>query len=509
MTLSRRCRRVSRPGDGTLWRRSGDRPTTLSPHSKPETEARLVNLLIAIAAAVVLVWGLLFLFRGSLLYGGIGLLVVGYCFGHHFVNFELGPLPLTLDRILLGGLLVVYVLQRKLGLADPKPLNRTDVAMLAFAGVLCASTFAGDWRKAGPDDVSPLWLLVSGYLVPVALYFLARNSRVSDLQFRRTHAALAVFGSYLAATALAEITQQWSFVFPKYIADPELGIHYGRARGHLLQAHSLGLQLAMTLLCFWAWRSTAGKWGQLAFVLLCPVFAAAMFFTYTRCTWLGAGLGMLVVLAFWLRGTWRPLVLTATVGLGLLVCIFAWDDIVGLRRDAGAVAARDSVSQRASFTYVSWKMFLDRPLLGFGFGQFTEAKQPYLSDRSTPLYLEAIREQPHHNTFLSLLTETGLVGLGLYLMVLAGLVRSAWQMWRSDEAEGHVRTQGLVMLAALAIYLGPALFFDLAYSPNDHWILFFLAGLTRSLVPQAAASRVAVRRSQPVRFASPAAPNGA
>jgi hypothetical protein len=34
------------------------------------------------------------------------------------------------------------------------------------------------------------------------------------------------------------------------------------------------------------------------------------------------------------------------------------------------------------------------------------------------------------------------------------------------------------MLALLGVYLGPAMFFDLTYSPQDHSLLFFLAGLT-------------------------------
>jgi len=172
---------------------------------------------------------------------------------------------------------------------------------------------------------------------------------------------------------------------------------------------------------------------------------------------------------------------------GLLVACIEWDRIVGIQREAGSVAARSSVSQRASFTYVSWRMFLDRPLFGVGFGQFTDAVKPYLSDRTTSLELEAIRNQPHHNTFLSLLTETGLLGAGLFLLVLAGWARDAWRTWRNPTAPDWVRRQGLVMLGVLGIYLGPALFFDLSYSPHAHWLVFFLAGLTSGLLPLSAA----------------------
>ncbi len=67
-------------------------------------------------------------------------------------------------------------------------------------------------------------------------------------------------------------------------------------------------------------------------------------------------------------------------------------------------------------------MFLDSPILGFGFGQFPEAKWPYIDDRSTDLNLEIIRPLSHHNTYLSLLVELGLVGLTLYMLLLASWV---------------------------------------------------------------------------------------
>ncbi len=456
----------------------------------------LMTFLLAIVALVALVWGAVFALRGSLVAGGVMLLIVGYVLGHNFFNFDLGPLPLTLDRLWLGVLIAVYAVQLVLGRLDRKPWGSVEFILAAFLAVLLVSMFTHDWRLDAPGKISPLWLLVAGYLTPAVLYFLARDARITERSLAGTYAALALLGAYLALTALAEASQQWWAVFPRYIADPKLGIHFGRARGPLLQSHSLGFYLAVCLLCTWAWlRTRTSRPGQLAVFLLIPLFLAAIFFTYTRCVWLGAGLAALVVLGLSLQGAWRPLALTAAFAAALVVALVGWDDIMGLQREAGSVAARDSVSQRGAFTYVSWKMFLDRPLLGVGFGQFTDAKLPYLSDRSTGLYLEAIRVQPHHNTFLSLLTEVGLVGLLLYLAVLLGWARHAWRLARDPLATPLVRTQGILLLAALAFYLGPATFFDLAYSPNDHWIVFFLAGLTRALQPS---SQVAAASSRTV-----------
>jgi hypothetical protein len=49
---------------------------------------------------------------------------------------------------------------------------------------------------------------------------------------------LGVFGLYLSVTAVFEITKQWSLVFPGFIGDPKIGIHFGRARGPMLQCRS-------------------------------------------------------------------------------------------------------------------------------------------------------------------------------------------------------------------------------------------------------------------------------
>jgi O-antigen ligase len=444
-----------------------------------------MTAIICIAVLVGLVWGTVFLFRGSLLCGGLVFLVVGCCFGHRLINFDFGPFPLTLERVLLGGLIFAYLIQRRLGIADPKPPSRGDVAMFLFAGLLVVSTFTHSWRVDVPGKGSPVWQLVAGYLMPIALYWIARQSRASKRSSLLVFGFLTVFGVYLAVTALAETAQQWWLVYPKYTRDPSVGIHFGRARGPLLQSQSFGLYLAVCLVGAWLWRPWLGRFGQLVLILLYPVFLAAIFFTYTRCVWMGTALGGLIVLGLSLRGTWRPLVLGSALAAGLLGTIFAWDRIVELNREQGAAAARSSAECRLSFTYVSWKMFLDRPLLGCGFGQFSDAKRPYLADRATALHLEGIRYYPHHNTFLSLLTETGLIGLALFVAVLVDWTRGAWRMWRSSAAPDWVRSQGLAMLGVLGIYLCCAVFFDLSYSPNDHWIVFLLAGATAGLRPLA------------------------
>ncbi len=459
-----------------------------------------MHVIIVIAALVGLVWGAVFLWRGSLLHGCLAFLVAGYCFGHELINFDLGSIPLTLDRLVLGGLIFAYAVQRRLGTAAPKPMTRLDAVLLLFAGLLVVSTFTSNWRMDVPGKASPIWLLVASYLMPVAVYWIARQSPLDKRSVLTVWGVLTVFGVYLAVTALAEAAQQWWLVFPKHVRNPDLGIHFGRARGPTLQSNNLGAYLIVCLLCAWTWRTSLGRLGQLVLMALCPAFLLAIYFTYTRCVWIGLALGGLVVLGLSVPRRWRPVVLGCVLTAALAFGGLQWDRLVRIRREEGAAAARASVTQRVSFTYVSWKMFLDRPLLGFGFGQFPQAVKPYLSDRTTALELEAIRNQPHHNTFLLLLTETGLVGLGLFVAILAGWTRGAWRMWRSSTAPDWVRRQGMLMLAVLGAYAGPSLFFDLSFSPHVHWLVFLLAGVTYGLGLSAGTAPAASLRGQPSGF---------
>ncbi|MFV2066406.1 MAG: hypothetical protein ACC645_05460, partial [Pirellulales bacterium] len=99
-------------------------------------------------------------------------------------------------------------------------------------------------------------------------------------------------GVYLAVTGIAEFTQQWWAVFPRFIADPTLGMHFGRARGPTLMSASLGVFLAI---CFWSawflWSRVSRGW-QLALVGAMGLMGVALYLTYTRSTWLGLAGGL-------------------------------------------------------------------------------------------------------------------------------------------------------------------------------------------------------------------------
>ncbi len=439
-----------------------------------------MDAIAVIVGVAVLIWGLAYALRGSLIHGCLVFLVAALCFGRDFLRFDVGPFSLCIDRVLLGGLLIVYLVKRRLGLADPKPVAWPDVAMLLLAIVLVASFFSSNWELDAAGKVS-LWQLVAGFLMPMIVYWIARQSPIDQRTLVTTYVVLVLMGVYLSVTALAEITKQWWLVYPSYIADPTVGIHFGRARGPMVGSQTLGLYLDVCLLCLWMMRRHVGRVGTLILILLIPLFLAAIYVTYTRCVWIGAGLCGLLVLALPMSNRRRAVFVSSALAVAVFVAVFQWESLIRMEREGGAAGSELSAKSRVSFAYVSWKMFLDAPLLGVGYGQFQQAARPYLSDRTTSLYLEDIRNEPNHNTPLAMLTETGLIGFGLFLAILVGWTIQSWRMWRNPAAPDWVRAQGLMMLGTLVVYFAPALFVDVRFSPQAQYIAFFLAGLTTGL----------------------------
>lgn len=462
--------------------------------------------ILIVAALAGLVWGTILLTRGSLVAGCLVYLVLACCFGVHFFSFEAGGTTLSLDRLFLVGLVAAYLVQWQLGKTDAKPLMKTDLVLLGMLGVFAVSAFTHDYRTTGKGEVPIVQHLINGYLIPLALYFVARQAKHTNTNLTLPLVVLACFGVYLAVIGLLEAAGQWSLVYPQYIADPTVGLHFGRSRGPMVQSVSYGLYLGTCLLCAWLWREQlSAKWQWLIWSAL-PLFPAAIYFTKTRSVWLGAAAGLLVVLAVTLRGKLRVAVLGGAVAAVLVVGVLQIDSIMSLQREGTVEDTHRSTSMRGAFTYVSWKMFQDKPIFGFGFGQFAREKKAYLSDRSVDLRLEEIRDYVHHNTFLSVLTETGLVGLCLLVTVLGGWAYHGWKLARDERGNSASRRIGVLLLGVLGIAFFQMIGHEITFTPLDNSLIFLFAGLTVGL--RAAAVTRRVEAPLPVQYVPLTMPGG-
>ncbi|MEM9656849.1 MAG: WecB/TagA/CpsF family glycosyltransferase [Planctomycetota bacterium] len=441
-------------------------------------------LILAVFVAVAAVAWLAFAQRGSLLVGCAGFVAVGYVLGPELFSVDVGPVSLTADRLALVALIAAFTWQWRLGWASLRATTTADwllFALVAYLTLRCATTPPADLPRPG---AGPWWRLATAFWAPAAIYLVARNANLTERSWRAMLACLTALGAYLAFTALAEATEQWWAVFPRYISDPTLGTHFGRARGPALMSASLGVFLTI---CGWAawmlWPRSSRGW-QLALAALMIAMATSVYFTYTRSTWLGLAAGAVTVPLLQLRREWRVLFLSVALLASVVGVAAIGSNLTNLGRDDTDGSAEHSVYQRASFVYVSMRMFRDAPIFGCGFSRFYDKKLAYLADRSQQIELESLRPLDHHNTLLSLLTETGLVGFSLYAALLVAWAVAAWRLSRDPDCEAWVRSHGVFALAAMIAYAATALFHDMTLSPSGHWLLFLPAGVASGLTAQ-------------------------
>ena len=171
-------------------------------------------------------------------------------------------------------------------------MGRCDVVLLLFVAVLGISALTHDWSAHNARAVSRLTF---DYLMPLGVYWVARQSRLSERGVLRVLACLAAFGVYLGATALAEVSNAEWMVFPRYIMSAEYPEFLGRGRGPLLNPVGNGILLSTCLAAGIVLWMRIGPGRRLATLPLLLVMLAGAAVSMTRSVWMGAGLGVLIV----------------------------------------------------------------------------------------------------------------------------------------------------------------------------------------------------------------------
>ncbi len=442
-----------------------------------------MGFLAALGGAMACAWGALLVLRGPLVFLGTLYLVVGAVVGFEWLHFDVAGTTMSLDRLLLLTIIAGFFVQRKLGRTAPKKLTAPEFVLLAFLAILLSSTFLHDWRRIAQDQRPILPHLLEGYLIPILLYGVLRGSRLDPRSLLHVYRLLALFGIYLAITAIFEVAGAWSLVYPRYISNPLIGIHFGRARGPFLQSVRLGMYLVTALAVTWTtlvWQSRRGKGGQLVGLGLAGLFGIAAFLTYTRSIWLAVLLGAAIVTAWTFRGGYRRSILFGMVAL-VLVAVPLKESFLTIKREYRAQDTVESTKMRAVFAYVSWLMFKDHPLAGVGFGHFPHVKESYLNDRQTSLRLGSIQGYVHHNSWLSLLVELGLPGLILYSVLMGLWGWQSWGLWHAVATPQWMRAHALITMIVLMTSAIQMLFHDVSYSPFENGILFVTTGINSAL----------------------------
>ncbi len=447
----------------------------------------VLALLFSLAA---LVWMIPVIRSGRVPVLASTVLLVGTVLGPTFFAID-GPIQISLDRVLWVAMLAVLAIRWRMGQLSLQKINRVDWMLIALAGWLLVSSTRGGPVPTGSSPTAR-WLFYIA--MPMGMYIACRLTDLRDSDLRLFRRTMVVLGVYLAVTAVCEVSGLHALVYPTFIADSGSWEFYGRGRGPLMNPAGNGIVMSIALAAVMMEWIDSGRRGKLICGVLAVVIVCGVYATLTRSVWLGAA-GVIAVVGIVHAPRWvRVMGLAAVVLMGGAMALGLKEQLVRLKRDKhlSAADAEKSIELRPLIAVVAWEMFKDRPIIGHGFGHYFEHSGPYHSVRSYGLPLEQAKPYAQHNVFLSLLVDTGLVGLVALISLLVTLAGIGWQLARGGDGPSESRSAGMLLLSVLVVYVCNGMFHDVLVIPMVHMYLFFVSGLAITVYARALVTSPAV-----------------
>ena len=303
-----------------------------------------MEFLIVIALFTALVWGMVALkfstafTRRFNLVPIIGFLVIltGCVFSYDFFHVSGGPIPITLDRLLLAAVGVVFAWQYVHGKQSFRRFNLIDWGVMMLTGVITLSTLMGDFTFLGNMPASRLLFF---NLFPVALYMVMRHARIADSDLKLISLGFVVLGLYLALTAIAETRGLGAIVFPRYIMDPEFEEFFGRGRGPFLNPVSNGICMIICLCCLWMWFPGSSLRRKVVIVGLAGFMCLGIYSTLTRSVWMGLVVAATIVVFMPAPKSSKGAMMVTASLLLMFLAPFLADHIFSFKRDKNVSVA--------------------------------------------------------------------------------------------------------------------------------------------------------------------------
>ena len=425
------------------------------------------------------------------------------------VRFHNVPAIAAVASFLVLGLpLFYYVVIRR----EPIRMNAVIGLMLIYLVVQVASAeFSADITASFPA-------LVVFSLQGIVLYFLILNTVRTHVQLQRCLWAMVLAGVLLGTLSLVQrVTHSYradyggfaashTFDQPKDTSDPgdpaaetedkQFAALYPswRAVGSIgdpnYYAQIMIVLVPIALLQLWAnpgWRARL-----LALLALAAILCGVML-SYSR----GATVGLCALLAALIAFRYLRLRYVVPVLLAVIM-ILAMTDPMFIRRvqtlggESNPRAVDRSILGRRTYQAGAWHIFLDHPLLGVGFGQ-----SPKYIPRYGRMYgyMLGPKDAAAHNMYLQILSETGLVGFAVFLLILWAVARPMFALrgyWAQNRPEyAHTLTS---LMLGLLLFLVTSIFLHLSFTRYFCLLLGLCGAATAIYTPRSEAPATAQPR---------------
>jgi O-antigen ligase len=322
--------------------------------------------------------------------------------------------------------------------------NGLDYSLLLFVAACLISIFGSFMIR------TPLRLFIDALLIPCGYYFVAKKCAT-----RSDFLPKLFLGSVLAVLALSSLGVYETFTDRDVLQwyDVPEDTEEFRINGPFGQASEFGLVLIMLLLFIWRMQSLREgnllrRWRVAGAILLGVV---AVFGTKTRGIWLALAAGWLL-----LHFRRRPFRCVGALGLAVIVWLVLEQAILPQvfgQFWQNRIAQKKTVYARIATYQSALAMFEDHPVLGIGFGNFSEAWERY-PERYFFQYEGMDSVSQPHNIFLSVLCEMGLVGGIAFITFQIQILRKGLQITRTSRDKLRANYGEVATAIGLAFIVG-------------------------------------------------------
>lgn len=417
----------------------------------------------------------------ALLYGVFGLLLFGpVAFG------AVEPWSIFLMEAGSAALFLLWIVKQVLEGEIRIRWNPLFLPMAVF-GLLIVSQLVFR-RSAYPHDTASLALLYFSYAL---LCFLAGQALLKGSQARTLAAVFSLYGAALASFALIQGISSNGRLY--WIRQPRMGgwiygpyVNHNHYAGLMEMLVPIPLVMSLTKLASSKTRAAAAA--------VAAVMVGTIFLSGSRGGML-AIVAEIVLLAVLLIKQKQGLRTAVGIGVFLIIVVglLTWVGGAELSKriaTAGSSHAELSSDIRHNINRDGLKMFLKRPVLGWGLGTF-----PVVYPQFRTFYTNFFVNEAH-NDYLQLLVEMGVLGFGTMLWFLITLYKQAIRKmghWTS-EISGAVTLACVLGLSGILVH--SAVDFNLQIPANA--ALFYVLCTIAASEPFAQAARKRrVARSKP------------
>lgn len=394
-------------------------------------------------------------------------------------------LPNKMFVILLGLLIVTAVVWLDASRMRPLEIGAIEILMGLYLLWNLLSLITPHKYPAFDPLTMPISaprIVMTGTLIPFVMYAIGRYTFDRAAAVRVLLWTIMALAAYSAWVSIASITGPTALVWPRFLVDgslPPEETWTGRAVGVFNQPVVNGLLLALGVAVAMLLTSRRGgepTWRRWLASIVGIACGYGIYLTHTRAAWL-SGAVVLVTGALLAKG-YRAGFIAA---LGVITAIVAanWTVFTSSDRSAGGVASQSELYDRLNMIQTAIWAFSHEPLAGWGVGRFVLVNTYHHQQWSPDIpWRHGYSINPHQNE-LGILSELGLIGLALWIAILALLATRLWDAYRTLPDRGLWGTPlALMGVMAFAALICTGWTVDLRYFDFPTAVVFLIVGTT-------------------------------